>query len=205
MNRFVMALLLTGLVADSGCAADTATSTAYTVLDDTATQLREDFNKAKGSVRLIFVVDPICPGCLRGLDDVDVSLLRKTSDPRIQTFVVHVPALGAEAKDVARSFKLLHNAHVRHYWNESGAFGGLISKAVDLRANDGEWVYAWDVWLVYGPEAMWEGAAPPQPKLLMQQLYALRDSKRFPRLDSDILAQQVRALLVNATPAAKTH
>ena len=118
---------------------------------------------------------------------------------------MHVPALGAEAKDVSRSFKLLHNPHVRHYWNESGAFGGLISNAVDLRTNDGEWVYAWDVWLIYGPDAIWEGSAPPRPRLLMQQLYALRGSNRFPRLDAEALARQVQALLANAAPAATTQ
>lgn len=62
---------------------------SFTVMDADAEQLREDFNRAQGSVRLLFVVDPVCPGCLRGLDDLNEALLSKTHDPRLQTFVVH--------------------------------------------------------------------------------------------------------------------
>jgi hypothetical protein len=187
------------VVALSGCVDAADPSPGYTALDDSAARLREDFNRAKGSVRLLFVVDPICPGCLRGLDDIDRALLRKTNDPRLQTFVVHVPYLGAKAKDVAPATKLLHNANVRHYWNESGAFGGLLSNAVDLRNGDKR-VYAWDVWLIYGPEATWDGPAPPKPKLLMQQLWALQGSTRFPNFDSEVFAQEVQALLAASDP-----
>lgn len=171
-----------------------AASSAYTVLDDRASQLREEFNRDKGSVRLLFIVDPICPGCLRGLDDINTDLLATTDDPRLQTYVVHVPVIGAEAKDVAPAAKLLSNAHVHHYWNSSGEFGRQLSKAVDLKHGD-EPVYAWDVWLIYGPEAVWEGPNPPQPRLLMHQLRALKGSTKFPRLDSKVFAQEVRALL----------
>ncbi|MGH8265009.1 MAG: hypothetical protein ACRET4_16130, partial [Steroidobacteraceae bacterium] len=56
-------------------------------------------------------------------------------------------------------------------------------------------VYAWDVWLIYGPDANWEGADPPRPRLLMHQLRALQGSKEFPRLDADVFARVVRELL----------
>ena len=70
------------LVTGSGCAeADGAKAVdAYSVLDKGATKLQEDFNRAKGSVRLLFVVDPICPGCLRGLDDVNRDLLATSNE-----------------------------------------------------------------------------------------------------------------------------
>ncbi|MCI0353974.1 MAG: hypothetical protein L0099_02890 [Acidobacteria bacterium] len=184
-----------------GCAqADDVTSApAYTVLDETGSQLREDFNRAKGSVRVLFVVDPICPGCLRGLDDVNQALLAKTDDPRLQTFVVHVPVLGAKAKDVAPASKLLDNAHVHHYWNPSGAFGRELAEAAGLKRGD-ELVYAWDVWLIYGPETIWDGAQPPRPRRLMHQLRALQDSPEFPRLDGEAFAQEVHRLMVQLPP-----
>lgn len=64
-------------------------------------------------------------------------------------------------------------------------------------------MYAWDVWLIYGPEAKWEGTDPPRPRLLMHQLGALRDSTIFPHLDSHVFAQQVHTLLAElpTTPA----
>ena len=175
----------------------------YTALDDEATQLREDFNSAKGSVRLLFVVDPICPGCLRGLDDMDKALLRKSADPRLQTFVVHVPYLGAKAKDVAPATQLLHNANVHHYWNESGAFGRKLSTALGLK-NGEKQVYAWDVWLVYGPEATWGDSGPPQPQLFMHQLWAL-DGTQFRKLDTKAFARDVQARLASIAPLATIH
>jgi hypothetical protein len=174
------------------------------VLDDQGSQLRADFNRKVGFVRLLFVVDPICPTCLRGLNDMDQDVLGANADPRMWTFVVHEPVLGtahaapwspkAENKDVVNASRLLHNAQVSHYWNSSGAFGQLLSQGVGLKNGDGP-VYAWDVWLIYGPETRWDGSAPPVPALLMHQLGALRGSTQFPRLDSQVFAERVHALI----------
>jgi hypothetical protein len=180
-------------------------SRSFTVLDDDAGPLRKDFNRARGSVRLLFVVDPVCPGCLRGLDDINEALLSKTRDPRLQTFVVHVPVIGAEAEDVEPSMQLLQNDEVRHYWNPDGSFGRRLAEAVGLESADGELVYAWDVWLIYGPEATWEGARPPEPAHLMHQLRALQDSKEFPHLDRDVFAQEVNQLLAKLPPSDVTE
>lgn len=187
-----------------------AAAKSYTTLDDQGSQLRADFNRKVGTVRLLFVVDPICPTCLRGLDDMNRDLLESTTDTRLQTFVVHEPVLGtaraapwsrvAVGTDVPKAAELLHNPNVRHYWNPSGAFGQLLSQAVGLK-NSEHPVYAWDVWLLYGPEATWEGADPPRPRLLMNQIGALRGSTEFPHLDSHVFAQEVQALLAKLPPA----
>jgi hypothetical protein len=202
------------LMAGAGCTQDqnsAGVSVPFTVLDDQASQLRADFNRSVGSVRLLFVVDPICPGCLRGLADMNRDLLRSNSDPRLRTFVIHEPVLGVArfapwlrpsgGKDVPRAAQLLQNTNVHHYWNPSGAFGNLLSQAVGLKNGEGP-VYAWDVWLIYGPEATWVGADPPHPRLLMHQLGALRGSTEFPHLDSRVFAQQVQALLAQLPPSA---
>jgi hypothetical protein len=205
MRIFPAALMAAGLLLlTSGCAEGAASGTAtYTVLDDQASQLRGDFNHDIGSVRLLFVVDPICPTCLRGLADMNRDLLRSTADPRLQVFVVYEPVLGvvyhipglqpAGGKDVPKAEQLLQNPNVHNYWNPTGAFGRLLSNAVGLRHGNHQ-VYAWDVWLIYGPEARWIGAGPPRPLLLMHQLSELRGTQ-FPHLDSSVFARQVRTLL----------
>jgi hypothetical protein len=195
---------------DETAPAQTATK-SYATLDGQGSQLRADFNRGVGTVRLLFVVDPICPTCLRGLDDMNRDLLESTTDPRLQTFVVHEPVLGtaraapwsrvAVGTDVPKAAKLLHNPQVRHYWDPSGAFGQLLSQAVGLK-NSEHPVYAWDVWLLYGPEAKWVGTDPPRPRLLMHQLSALRGSTEFPHLDSHVFAQQVQTLLAQLPPSA---
>lgn len=214
MRIFPVTLIATCLpVLASGCVKEATSATAtYTVLDDQASQLRVDFNRKIASVRLLFVVDPICPGCLRGLADMNRDLLRSTTDPRLQVFVVHQPVLGvarfapwlrvADGNDVSKAAQLLENPNVQNYWNPTGGFGRLLSRAVGLKNGDGP-VYAWHVWLLYGPDAKWVGADPPPPQLLMHQLGALRGTE-YPHLDSQVFARQVQTLLAQLPPAAGT-
>lgn len=192
----LLAMMIADPLADAE-AAESAASPAYAILGDDFAQLREDFNRASGSVRLLFVVDPICPGCLRGMDDMNRDLLSLTNDVRLRTFVVHVPVIGAKATDVGPAARLIHNPHVRNYWNASGEFGRTLARATQLR-NEKEQVYAWDVWLLYGPDVEWVGVAPPQPQLLMHQLWKLEGTK-FPKLDSKIFAREAQGLV------AKVH
>ena len=57
--------------------------------------LREDFNRDQGFVRLMLLVDPICPECLRGLADMGDDVLAKLpKDTRIKVYVVHEPVIG---------------------------------------------------------------------------------------------------------------
>lgn len=204
MRRKYLSLMLLGAVlVASGCArADESAAAKYVVLNEQGSPLKEDFNRAKGSVRLIFIVDPTCPGCLRGMDDMNKVLLSSTTDPRLETFVVHVPVLEPPPteKDIAPSAKLLKNPHVRHYWNPSEAFGDAVTKAVGLQ-HDGKPVFAWDVWMIYGPDAVWQGELPPKPQRLMHQLWALEGSKEFAHLDRDVFAKEVRQLLAHMPPS----
>lgn len=192
-----LTLTLGCIDADGGNAS--TSQVGYVELDDRFEALREDFNHSKGSVRLLFVVDPTCGGCLRGMDDVNKDLLAETRDPRLKTFVVHVPVIGATRENVVPSKKLIQNQNVTHYWNQSGEFGSQLSRAVGLKRHDAH-VYAWDVWLIYGPEAVWYDAAPPRPLLLMHQLRDMQGSKEFPQLDSEVFATRVRELLARLPP-----
>ena len=194
MHRFSIAIVSAAALLTTANIAQSDRAT-YKVLDEGAAQLRADFNAARGSVRALFVVDPICPGCLRGLDDMNKDLLSSTNDERLQTFVVHVPRMNPPPteKDVPQAAKLLRNDHVQHYWNASGSFGRELSDGLGLRV-DGEAVYAWDVWLVYGPDAVWDGEHPPKPDYFMHQLWAL-GSTDLPRFDSQVFAQRVHQLL----------
>jgi hypothetical protein len=201
--RKIIALLFIWGAAHGGAEAANP-SVKFVTVDGAASQLRADFNQAKGKVRLLFVVDPICPGCLRGLDDVNRDLLEHSRDPRLETFVVHVPVLKPPptAADVPPAAELLKNSNVRHYWDPSGNFGRALSEGVDLK-NGSKSVYAWDVWLIYGPDAVWQGTLPPKPLLLMHQLRALEGSKQFPRLDSEIFSKEVQKVIATLPPVSK--
>jgi hypothetical protein len=204
MNKTIASmfcLLAIGLAACtlSSSAPAAATATPVVTLDDHATQLRADFNRARGSVRLLLIVDPACSVCLRGMDDVNQALLAKVDDPRLQTFVVHTSVIGGEAKDVVPASGLMTNARVRHYWDPSGNFGRDVSKSLRLKHGT-ETVYAWDVWMIYDARANLSANGVPAPALFMHQLPKLRGQPGRPLLDGDAFAAKARELLAGLPP-----
>src|SRR5713101_3649813 len=109
----VSLLLLAPLAA---LAAD-APQKPYVVLDKSLSQLRADFNANVGRVRTLYIVGPTCGICLRGMSDLQESVYsKKSDDPRMVTFVIHVPTLGAHEANVAPADRLITNGHTTHYW-----------------------------------------------------------------------------------------
>ena len=164
----------------------------YAVLDAKDQPLMHDFNADRGTVRLMFLVDARCPECLRGLADMGDDLLSNLpKTARLKVYVVYEPVIGGSENDIPAAAALLKTTIARHYWNPTGDFGREMSRALGYW-NGRRWVYAWDTWLIYSPDARWTGAAPPKPAWLMHQLPGL---PQFPHLDSTVFASKVHAML----------
>ncbi len=170
------------------------TSAQSVLLNGDDQPLRDDFNRDQGFVRLLFVVDPFCPECLRGLADMGDDVLAKLpKDARIRVYVVHDPVIGGTDKDIPAAADLLHTTFARQYWNPTGDFGRQMSKVLGL-LHGTKPVYAWDVWMIYPPSAVWSSKDPPQPAFLMHQLPGL-DNAKFPPLDSKVFSAKVNDML----------
>jgi len=156
--------------------------------------LREDFNRDQAFVRLMLLVDPICPECLRGMADMGDDVLAKLpKDSRIKVYVVHEPVIGGSDKDIPAAAELLHTTLARHYWNPTGDFGRQMSQVLGLLHGSSP-VYAWDLYMIFPPNAVWSGQDPPQPSYLMHQLPGL-DNQKFPPWDGKTFATKVRDAL----------
>ena len=193
--KVLIAIVLSlGATGFAGCergddAAAGAASVRYAVLNAADQPLRDDFNRGKGTVRLVFLVDPICPGCLRGLADMGDDLLAKLPQGApVEVFVVYETVIGGKAKDIPAAAALLKTQIAHQYWNPTGGFGSQMSHVLGYW-NGSRWVYAWDTWLIYPPDAVWSGQDPPPPSFLMHQLGGL-DSRKFPRLDGQLFAHR---------------
>jgi hypothetical protein len=198
--RVLIAIVLSiGATGLAGCApaddaAVAAISVRYAVLNADDQPLRDDFNRNKSAVRLMFLVDPRCPGCLRGLADMGDDLLSKLpQNASVEVYVVYEPVIGGTVKDIPAAAALLKTQIAHHYWNPTGALGNQMSHVLGYW-NGRRWVYAWDTWLIYPPDAVWSGQDPPRPSFLMHQLGGL-DSRKFPRLDGQLFAAQVNSML----------
>ena len=184
---------------DNNAHADTPAR--FAVLNGTDQPLRDDFNRDRGYVRLLFLVDPICPGCLRGLADMGDDVLAKLpKGARLKVYVIYEPVTGGKDANIPAAAALLHTTLAQHYWNPTGDFGRQMSHALGYW-NGSRWVYAWDTWMIYPPDAAWTGANPPPPAFLMHQLKGLQGNPKLPFLDSKIFAGKVNAILAAKMPS----
>lgn len=166
----------------------TTAATTYEALDESLEQLKQDFNANQGKIRLLFIVGDTCGICLRGMADLnDAFIARAQNDARLLTLVVHVPTLGAEEKHVPAAIPLLDGPRVLHYWDGVGKSGVHFGKTL---ATGG--IYAWDVWMAYGPAAEWSDTVPPAPEFWMHQLGPLDPDLK---LDADVFASKTLALM----------
>lgn len=185
----VSALTLAGC-GDPKAASPVDLAPRVAVLNGEDQPLREDFNRDQGFVRLMLLVDPRCPECLRGLADMGDDVLAKLpKNARIKVYVVHAPVIGGSDKDIPAAAELLHTTLAKHYWNPTGDFGRQMSQVVGL-LHGSRLVYAWDIYIIYPPNAVWRGQDPPQPSYLMHQLPGL-DNQKFPPWDGKVFATKV--------------
>jgi hypothetical protein len=204
MNTRLQRLIFSLLVLLTACTPDTPTSgdlnaqdkPSYVTLSDDLTQLKIDFNAMTDKVRLVFISGPSCGICLRGMDDLNESIVASIqNDPRIHTFVLQVPTLGAEEEHAAAAVPLMPGPRVNHYWDPGGKSGLEFQKALGIGQ------YAWDVWMVYEPGARWEPASAPPPPVFWQ--HQLGEQPDDSRLDPDLFASVVRDRLAALPPASE--
>ncbi len=161
---------------------------AYQLVDESLDQIRNDFNAMQDKIRLVFISGPSCGICLRGMDDLNKSIVSTLqNDARAHTMVLYVPALGAKERHVAAAVPLMQGPRVSHYWDEQGGSGLAFQETLDIP------MYAWDIWMIYEPGAVWEdGSPPPQPAFWQHQLPGLPTGQR---LDAQHFAEMVHVSL----------
>ncbi len=85
--------------------------------------------------------------------------------------------LQGTADDVPVATRLVPDERARHFWDDAGTVMRGFTAALSLPET------AWDVFLLYGPEARWDGDLPPAPDFWMHQL----GSKTSPRVNGPFL------------------
>jgi len=200
MSKSLMSLIAAGalltFVPLAAPAAD-APQKPYVVLDKSLSQLRVDFNANVGKVRMLYIVGPTCGICLRGMSDLQETVYsKKIDDPRMVTFVVHVPTLGAHEANVAPASRLITNRYTTHYWEETGITGRLMQQAMGVDK------YVWDFWAIYAPDVRWsDERLMPAPSFWQHQLGGLPPERR---LDANVFASKVDEFLAQVSMASAT-
>lgn len=104
-------------------------------------------------------------------------VLNEIPDPDLRTYVVWVPMFRGMERDVPKATTEVPDARASHFWDGDSLLVKGYRETLDLSED------AWDVFLLYGPDARWDGDLPPVPDYWMHQL----GSKRRPRVDGPYL------------------
>ena len=94
--------------------------------------------------------------------------------------------LGGQAKDVPEATGTFPDPRARHFWDEAGWTIRAFAPVLGIRGA------AWDLYLIYGPEARWGAGPPPAPLFWMHQL---RNVDNGPALDPDAFRDRVSQAL----------
>ncbi len=130
---------------------------SYTSLGADAEPLRSAFNADAGKVRLLMYVSPTCGGCLRGASGLQKELLSADGDSRLAVYVMWAPRNGARESHVDRVTGLVTDERAAHYWDEHDVVGAPIDAAMELVGPCA------GIFMLYGPEASWDGIEAPSP------------------------------------------
>jgi hypothetical protein len=123
------------------------------------------------------------------------NVLAKTGDEGLRVYVAWVPMFRGREADVPRATAEVPDPRAAHYWDGDSLLVKGFRETLGLNEA------AWDVFLLYGPEARWEGERPPAPAFWMHQLGSARRPRvNGPFLDAAVFLEQTRALLAAARP-----
>jgi hypothetical protein len=116
-----------------------------------------------------------------------VKTLRSVTDDSVRAYIVWLPIFGGDFKGEAR--KLSHSFRdnrVSYFLDPESSTGKQWERVLKT----GRYI-AWDVYLLYGPEANFKDD-PPQPDFWMHQLGGVKNA---PRLDEATFTTKLKAML----------
>jgi len=98
---------------------------------------------------------------------VSERVLDELPDEQLAVYVVWMPVLASDDRDAAlESRSLVSDPRARHFWDLDQSLGRALGRSLDLPRGGN---LAWDMYLVFEPEATW-GDAPPEPTFWNHQL-----------------------------------
>jgi hypothetical protein len=119
-------------------------------------ELKNEFNSNQENVRMLVLLSPTWPVCVRGASALE-ALLETQTDSRLRVFVIWEPVLATDLSAPSTfTLRRIHDARVKQYWDRNRA----LSKAMGEHDRPS---IVWDYIAVHKPEQIWTDA-PPQPE-----------------------------------------
>lgn len=117
----------------------------------------------------------------------------QVQNDKLRSYSVWVPILLPDTeRAVPNAATRLPDKRVTHFWDGKGELVEAYTTILPTKnAQTGDFVKAWDVYLVFAPGIEWKDQ-PPKPSFWMHQLYSVDPKNSF---ESKNLATELQKLL----------
>ena len=116
-------------------------------------------------------------------------VLARVTDSDLRIYMVWVPKQRGMERDVPGATLEVPDARATHFWDAPSVLVRGYRERLKLPED------AWDIYLLYGPDATWEGNLPPEPAYWFHQLGS-KDQPRLhgPWLDGGVFTEKLRGI-----------
>jgi hypothetical protein len=119
-------------------------------------------------------------------------VMARSNDGRLRAYVAWVPMFRGREEDVRKASTEVPDLRASHYWDGGSVLTQQYRRTLGFNEP------AWDIYLLYGAQAKWEGEQPPLPAYWMHQLGTPRRPRvNGPYLDAAVFLEKTRELLTH--------
>ena len=125
-------------------------------------ELKTQFNKDRGVLRLVVLASPTCPECVGGAGWIEDYILKRYPDVPIKVYAVWYEMYpGDSPDDLPAAKQLMPDRRVTHWWDPAKNVGRWFTGVVptDLKGD-----IQWDAFYLYGADATWGDDSAPDNK-----------------------------------------
>ncbi len=136
--------------------------------------LKDRFNKDRGRVRMIFLLSPTCPMCVRGSKWAEEHIMEAHENADFAAYVVWLPVLPPDTRSEWDP-ELLDDARAVHFWDEDRIAGDWFQTEMPDCPALGP--VAWDAIYLFDEDAVWRDDGLDAPALCATPIY--RETERI--------------------------
>jgi hypothetical protein len=132
---------------------------AITARANTLDDLKAQFNKDKGVLRLVVLVSPTCPACVGGAQWIESEVLKTYPDLNVRVYAVWYEMYpGDSPKAFPTARKTMPDARVSHFWDKKKATGRWFQAHLPSEYKK---PIMWDAYYLYDADAEWTDTLKP--------------------------------------------
>jgi hypothetical protein len=121
--------------------------------------------------------------------EIQEKVLARAPDPKLRVYMVWVPKLRGLERDVPSATMQFREPRALHFWDAPSVLVRGYRETLGLSED------AWDMFLLYGPDARWDGPLPPEPAYWAHQLGSKsRPGVAGPWLDGAVFFERMTSL-----------